>query len=162
RGIRDLIQGQADLPFDVGTVEDLLIAPLLRRLMQILRRTMILELNVARLQGLLHGHTPEERFRSFIERLEDHDTAPAPLQEYPVLARQLVIAVDQWADFSLEFLQNLCSDWDAIRVTFSADDAPGDLVQVIGNAGDNHRNGRSVQIAGFQSGLRLVYKPRSM
>jgi len=34
-----------------------------------LSRTLVLELNVARLQGLLQGDTPEERFKSFLQRL---------------------------------------------------------------------------------------------
>jgi lantibiotic modifying enzyme len=34
-----------------------------------LGRTMVLELNVARLQGLLEGNTQQERFQSFLQRL---------------------------------------------------------------------------------------------
>src|SRR5262249_49957013 len=33
---------------------------------------------------------------------------------------------------------------------------------VCGNAGDTHRGGRAVIIARFQSGLQVVYKPRSL
>ena len=38
---------------------------------------MVLELNVARLQGLLQGDTPEERFQSFLQRLRQRDIALA-------------------------------------------------------------------------------------
>ena len=36
------------------------------------------------------------------------------------------------------------------------------LTQVQGGAGDTHRGGRSVLIARFSSGFRVVYKPRSL
>jgi type 2 lantibiotic biosynthesis protein LanM len=122
---------------------------------------MVLELNVARLQGLLKGETPEKRWRSFLQCLSQRNTALNILQEYPVLAYQLVLCIDQWVAFSLEFLQHLCTDWEAIRTTFSQDSDPGVLVQVH-SAGDRHRNGRSVQIARFSSGFQVVYKPRPM
>jgi type 2 lantibiotic biosynthesis protein LanM len=162
KGAQGLIQGQADLPFDPGTVETLLLEKLPGSLLAMLSRTLVLELNVARLQGLLQGNTAEERFRSFIQRICKRETSLALLQEYPVLARQLVTRLDHWVNFSLEFLRHLCADWAAIRITFSPEDDPGVLVWVNGNMGDSHRDGRSVLIAGFSSGFRVVYKPRSM
>ncbi len=84
------------------------------------------------------------------------------LHEYPVLARQLIIRIDQWVRFVLEFLERLCADWDVIRHTFSAGKEPGVLEHLQTGAGDRHRMGRSVVISEFSSGLRLVYKPRSM
>lgn len=161
QGVQALIQTQADLPFDPETGEDILFANLPRRLMQMLSRTMALELNVARLQGILEGDTPEARFHNFVQRLRRRDTALAILQEYPVLARQLVTCIDHWAAFSLEFLQHLCADWQAIRTMFSPENDPGMLVQVE-RVSYECRGGRSVQIVGFTSGLKVVYKPRSL
>ena len=96
---------------------------------------MALELNVARLQGLLEGDTPEARFRSFSGRLRRRDIALALLQEYPVLARQLTICIDRWVAFSLEFLDHLCGDWNAIRNTFSRRQILARSVQ-LARAGD--------------------------
>lgn len=67
--VQSLIQTHANLPFDPNTVENLLFANLPGQLLSLLSRTMVLELNVARLQGLLSGNTPEERFQSFLQRL---------------------------------------------------------------------------------------------
>jgi lantibiotic modifying enzyme len=125
-------------------------------------RTLVLELHVARLQGLLHGETSDKRFRSFIERMRQREIALAMFQEYPVLARQLTICIEHWITYSLEFLQHLCADWDEIRTTFSPEADPGLLVELHGGAGDSHRGGRSVLIAKFSSGFQLVYKPRSL
>ena len=53
-------------------------------------------------------------------------------------------------------------DWEAIRTTFSPDANPGVLVELDGNRGDTHRGGRAVMVAGFESGLQVVYKPKSL
>lgn len=161
-GLQTLRQAYAELPFDLDTVEALLLSHLPAQLSPMLSRAMALELNIARLQGLLAGDTPEERFRSFLQRLRNPATALALLQEYPVLARQLVLGVERWVTVSLEFLQRLCADWAAIQALFSLDGDPGVLVRIQGGVGDTHRGGRSVLIATFSSGQKLVYKPRPL
>jgi len=157
-----LIDKWAMLPFDPQAIEDVLLMNLLDPLLLRLSRTMVLELNVARLQGFLEGDTPLERFISFIERLRRRDESMAILAEYPVLARQLALCIDQWLDGSLEFLGRLCADWPAIRAQFAADEDPGLLLELAGGAGDTHRGGRSVMIARFESGFQIVYKPKSL
>lgn len=161
-GIRTLIKGRSDLPFDPNVVAEMLVSNLPKQLLPMLNRTLVLELHVTRLQGFLKGDTPEERFRSFLERLRQRDVAVSILQEYPVLARQITICINHCVTFSLDFLQHLCADWDDIRTTFSPEDDPGLLVELNGGAGDSHRGGRSVLIAKFSSGFQLVYKPRSL
>jgi len=148
--------------FDSAAVAGLLFASLPQRLLAILSRTLVLELHVARLQGLLNGDTAEQRFRYFVERLRSTEVAIGILQEYPVLARQLVIHVDHWVDFSLEFLRHLRTDRDQIRSVFARENDPGLLIEIEGDMGDSHRRGRSVLIAKFASGLQIVYKPRSL
>jgi type 2 lantibiotic biosynthesis protein LanM len=161
-GIQALQQAHSKLPFDPSTVEQILFVNLPSRLLWMLSRTMILELHVARLQGLLEGNTPQARFHSFVRRLSQRDVALALLQEYPVLARQIILCINQWVRFSLEFLQHLCDDWEAIRAIFSPESSPGVLVQVRGGEGDQHREGCAVMIARFSSGFQVVYKPRSL
>jgi len=159
---RALAASGSDRPFDPNTAAGLLFAPLPQQLLPMLSRTMVLELHVARLEERLEGATAEERFRSFVEQLRQRDVALALLEEYPVLARQLVVRLDHWVNFSLEFLEHLTADWDLIRTTFASGDDPGGLVEVSGGVGDSHRGGRSVLIAKFTSGLQVVYKPRSL
>lgn len=149
-------------PFDASTIEEILFTDLPSRLGKAVSRIMILELNVARLMDQLQGDTPEERFRSFIDRQSNGESLLELLREYPVLARYLVVTLNQWVDSSLELLNHLCSDWQDICAAFSHEQDPGVLEQLGGGAGDSHRHGRSVRIARFRSGLRLVYKPKSM
>jgi type 2 lantibiotic biosynthesis protein LanM len=150
------------IPFDRRKIIDLLLANLLPALLMTLGRTLVLELNVARMRGQLQGTTPAERFLSFIQLLEQPETTVALFQEYPILARQVVLRIDTWVTFSLEFLGHLCADWLAVRAQFTPTAEPGLLATISGNAGDLHHGGRAVLIATFESGLRLVYKPRAM
>ena len=162
RGIQALGPHHPASPFNPDTIEPLLFENLRPQLVQMLSRTMALELNVARLQGILQGETPEQRCESFMQRLHQRDVALALLQEYPVLARQLVVCIDNWVMFSLEFLRHLCQDRQAIRDTFQLEADIGSLVAFKGRAGDSHRGGRAVVIAQFDSGFQIVYKPRSL
>ena len=149
-------------PFNYAAVARLLFAGLPQQLLAMLGRTLVLELNVARLQGVLQGETAQQRFHHFVERLRSPEIAIALLREYPVLARQLVIHIDHWVDFSLEFLRHLVADWGQICSLFAEGNDPGLLIEISGDIGDSHRRGRSVLIARFVSGLQVVYKPRSL
>ncbi|BAY89921.1 MULTISPECIES: type 2 lanthipeptide synthetase LanM family protein [unclassified Tolypothrix] len=160
--LQQLIQRQSELAFDADTVMEILLANVTKKLLQMLHRTMVLEINVARLQGLLNGDTPQERFQNFIANLRQPSQALALLQEYPVLTRQIKICIDHWVLFSLEFLRHLCADWSDICKLFSPENQPGVLIELQGSAGDSHRGGRSVLIAKFSSGLQIVYKPRTL
>ena len=157
-----LADDSPSLPFDPESIEGVLLVNLADPLLLRLGRTLALELNVARLQGLLAGETPEERYLDFLARLRQPQHARAILTEYPVLARQLTICIEQWVDVSLEFIQRLCVDWERIQERFCPDEKPGRLVDLMGGAGDTHRRGHSVMIAEFESGFRVVYKPKSM
>ena len=160
--VDELAATYAELPFDPAAIADLLLENLLGPLLMRLGRTMVLELNVARLLDQLEGDTTAARFHSFIARLQDPAAAQAILADYPVLARQLAICIDQWRAVSDEFLRRLCADWPDLCRHFSPAANPGPLVELVGGAGDTHRGGRAVMIAEFASGLRIVYKPKSL
>ena len=161
-GIADLGRRYPSVPFDAATIEEIFFAGLPAQVIRMLSRTAALEVNVLRLQGLLAGDTPEERFHHFAERLRQPEHALALWQEYPVLARQVVTCIRQWVANSLELLERLCADWERLRQLFSPEGDPGPLTRLGSEAGDRHRDGKSVTVLEFRSGLRLVYKPKSM
>jgi type 2 lantibiotic biosynthesis protein LanM len=161
-GLWVLARGTAEQrPFDPQTIERVLLGMLPDQVLGLMYRTLVLELNVARLQGQLAGESPAARFNSFVERLKMPEVAAGLLKEYPVLSRQISQAVDQWATMSLEFMRHLCADWKAIKGAFR----PGvrrDLLVEVSAGGDRHHEGRTVIIATFASGWKVVYKPRSL
>jgi type 2 lantibiotic biosynthesis protein LanM len=161
-GIADLVRRYPSVPFDPTTIEEILFVGLPAWLIRMMSRTAALEVNVLRLQGLLTGDTPEERFHHFAERLRQPEHALALWQEYPVLTRQVVTCIRQWVANSLELLERLCADWVRLRQMFSPEGDPGPLTRLGSEAGDRHQDGKSVTVLEFRSGLRLVYKPRSM
>lgn len=160
--IRDIERRHPGAPFDAVTVGPLLAANLPSSLQMVLNRTMVLELQLARQEGRLVGGSPESRFESFIESLRDPEIALAILRQYPVLARNAVEAVDRWRETSLELLERLAADWTELCALFASGTATGPLVELRTGLGDRHRNGRSVSLLRFASGLRLIYKPKSL
>ena len=128
----------------------------------LISRTMTLELHVARLRGQLQGETAEERFQYFVDQTAQRDVLLSLLEEYPVMARLAMTIIDHWVAFSSEFLRNLCADWQQICATFSPESDPGVLIAAEAGAGDTHRRGHSVIKLTFRSGLKLIYKPKSL
>jgi len=155
-------QNHSDAPFDPVFAVEIMSASLTARLLSLITKTMVLELNIARLEGRLQGATARERFVHFTEQLSRREMSLKLLSEYPVMARQLVRCVENWIDFSAEFLAHLAADWEEITKLFSADSKSGLLMEAAAGAGDTHRRGRSVIIVRFEGGLKLVYKPRSI
>ena len=149
-------------PFEPVSAVDTMSTNLTARLLGLLTKTMVLELNVARLEGRLRGTSARERFIHFTEDLSRRETAFRLFSEYPVLARQLVSCAENWVNFSAEFLEHLATDWKEITRLFNRDSTSGLLVEAAAGAGDTHRQGRSVIIARFENGFKLVYKPRSI
>ena len=162
KGIWEIADNANALPWDEKTVEKILTANLSKQLNGILIRTMVLELHVAGLQGHLNGVTTEERYKDFLRYIAQPDVSFSILQEYPVLARQVVLRIDQWVRTSLELLQRLSDNWEEILNRLAPEISPGVLTSLQGGAGDSHNDGRSVHILTFSSGLRVVYKPRSL
>lgn len=160
--VEKISQTYHELPFEPKTIVEVLYANLPGKLLSICSRTLVLELQISGLQGLLVGNTPQERFYSFIKQLRQPKQLLALLEEYPILARQLGTSIDQWVRFSQEFLEHLSADWEQIKDIFSPAQEPGQLIEVRTGEGDSHREGRSVAIAKFSSGFQLVYKPRSL
>jgi len=148
--------------FTAAATEELLAASLPALLLPVLARTLVLELHVARHQGLLQGDSAAERFRSFLGRLARHDVAVALLGEYPVMAREVLRELTQWVDTGLEVMARLAADAPLLIDRFFAGCHPGPLTGIDSGAGDRHRGGRSVRILSFAGGGRLVYKPRPL
>ena len=161
-GLREIAARRPGAPFDPATAGPLLAANLPSPLLLLMSRTIVVELQLARQEGRLTGETPEERFQDFIQSLCEPAAAVAVLRQYPVLARALVETVDRWVSVSLELLERFAADWPDLCALFAPDTDPGPLVRVRTGLGDSHRGGRTVTLFHCASGLRLIYKPKSL
>jgi lantibiotic modifying enzyme len=107
------------------------------------------------------GGLPETRACRFADRVL-RPPIPDLFTEYPVLARLLTLACKNWIAASLEPLQRLAADYQAIVDQFCAGREPGRLVDIQVGDADVHDGHREVLIIIFADGFRVVYKPRSL
>lgn len=139
-----------------------LLATLLKRLRSTAERALALEIHASRLEGRLQGDTPEERFANFVASLKQPAIAREILRRYPVMARDACRHAEQWVKTNLEMIDRFTADRAEIVHLFAGDEDPGTLAEVEIGLSDRHAGGRTVAILRFQSGLRLVYKPKPL
>ncbi|HEX8411895.1 MAG TPA: type 2 lanthipeptide synthetase LanM family protein [Thermoanaerobaculia bacterium] len=123
-----------------------------------LNRTLLVEMHILKLEEALEGDTPEARFRDFIGKLRSKPYALEILERFPVLARQIVLRLEQWLHACTELLQRLAND----AAQLNGGQPIGTLIDVYGALSDFHRQGRSVFILVFDSGFQVVYKPKPL
>lgn len=81
---------------------------------------------------------------------------------FPVLARLMSVVWLNWWNASREMLERLATDLPTIDATLWPDFPPGRLTEFRGDSGDTHDRGRSVAILTFESGGKVVYKPKNL
>ena len=138
-----------------------------------------------RLSGISH-RTLGGEFRIFRHALPARDGAWRGFEEHmhrggllelferrPVLLRLLATAISLWVEETAEFLRRLNADRESLGQFFGAGDGfrdrgdpdgndPGAVEEISSSLSDPHRRGRNVKIVRFASGLKVVYKPRSL
>jgi len=144
-------------------IETTLLMDLVKKLSTLSARTMVLELNIARVSEQLQGNSSEERLRYFSDvLLRDKEYTTNLFQEYAVLSRLLITRTNFWLRNIIELITRLNCDFKKLQETF-AQNSLGKLKNIqIQGVGDSHREGRSVGILTFDSGTKLVYKPRPL
>ncbi|MES4905859.1 MULTISPECIES: type 2 lanthipeptide synthetase LanM family protein [unclassified Streptomyces] len=133
------------------------------RLAMVLKPTMILEINVARVEGrLASGRTGEERYRLFVDSLTDPRAQHRLWTEYPVLARCVAELLDHWVASRTRFARHLRDDLGELRDALLSGARPGGVAAVRFGHGDVHRRGSSVCRVDFHDAPSVFYKPRSL
>jgi type 2 lantibiotic biosynthesis protein LanM len=160
--LRCLSPEQSSLRLPLQSAAGLFMPALERTLLRAVTPTLVLELNVARLRGLLVGSSGTERFQSFLTYMRHPQHLANLLREYPVLARLVSILVEDWLASSLELIRALLQDHAALGRVFNRGCDLGSIIAVSGDLGDRHHGGRSVTRVSFSSGVSIIYKPRSV
>lgn len=85
----------------------------------------------------------------------------ALLERFPLLARFIAVATDQWVETSAEWLGRLIADRAALETRFAI--APASRIAALRLfLTEPHHGGRSVCRLDFNDGTRLLYKPRPL
>lgn len=159
---RQLLDGRQPVSYDPETVLGLLVPDVVKRLGEIVMRSLVVEMHAARLAGRLSGTTPAERFESYVELLRSPVYAMEFFNEYPALAERAVSCCRRWEVFCREILERLELDFPELEERFGGARGLGRLCGILGQQGDLHNDGRKVVICELTCGTRIVYKPRSL
>jgi type 2 lantibiotic biosynthesis protein LanM len=100
-------------------------------------------------------------YREFVRTMLRHGLSDFFLT-YPVLARHVAVVAETWVVRTGELLERLEADRTAIARQFNNGQDPGAIVSATPALSDPHDGRRRVVALVFESGLRLVYKPRDV
>lgn len=138
---------------------------LLQQLVNLGTETLLFEFNKFREAHLSADKTTSEESRiiynSFVKNLLQNGGL-AFFNRYPVLARLIATTFDFWLESTTEFIQRLQEDFSAIGLTFSDDVKLGKVQAIETSLSNPHNRGRSVLALTFSSGIKVVYKPKSL
>jgi type 2 lantibiotic biosynthesis protein LanM len=106
-------------------------------------------------------------YQAFVQNLLQ-DGLLTFFQKYPVLGKLIATRIDFWVESTAEFLHRLKTDMPTIQQTFQPEQNNlvtyplGKVTEIKSNLSDPHQRGRSVTGLTFESGLKLVYKPKNL
>lgn len=105
--------------------------------------------------------TPDARYRAFITSMLD-DGLAAFWVAYPELARLTALIVEKWVETTGDLVSRLEADREAIRLELGGGVDPGFVIALEPALSDPHNGRRRVAALTFDSGLRVIYKPRDV
>ncbi len=83
-------------------------------------------------------------------------------EDKPVLLRLMAIMTRQWLNATGELVTRLDRDRDLVERQLLCGVPAGRVAEIEGNLSDPHNGGRSVRVLTFESGARVVYKPKDL
>lgn len=119
------------------------------------------ESRLSRLARRAAGQHSDRLYRAFVAH-QRADGLRTLGREYASLVRLLADVTRMWIDTTAELILRLDADADAIRDELLGGREPGAVRWVINGVSDRHMHGRGVAIIVFESGARVVYKPKPM
>lgn len=129
-------------------------------LSEIVHKTLVLELNLEKEQGLLIGESPEERYMHFVKSFDQIKKLNAFFDKYMVITRLLSSRSLFFIDHVNELVNRIVEDQKELMCEFRT----GDL-KIIGmkfGEGDTHQEGRTVTVLELLDSTKIVYKPKDL
>ncbi|MBE7385618.1 MAG: type 2 lantipeptide synthetase LanM family protein [Leptolyngbya sp. SIO1E4] len=102
-----------------------------------------------------------ELYEAFVEQ-HLGDGLRSLFAEHSVLGRLMATLVDLWVEATGEFLAHLQQDWSLIEQRFSPGHSLGKVIAIEPSLSDPHEGRRTVAILTFDTGLKVVYKPKKL
>lgn len=100
-------------------------------------------------------------YRAFVHAMLD-DRLQAFCAEYSALARQLCLRAEQWAFHVARLLARLNADGAELQATFLDGKPLQKVCAIRPGLSDRHHGGQQVAALEFESGLKLIYKPKNL
>ena len=108
------------------------------------------------------GAIPDHRlYDQFVDRIVENGWQDF-FSEYSVLAKMITILTNNWICNTSSFIHRLSDDIAELTTRFCCDVAPGKLTSYEGDISDSHDHGQGVISLKFESGLKLIYKPKNL
>lgn len=151
------------------SAHDALERTLLERLTELGAQVLLVEFNAHLALLQLDGVDPTDPtkdkttnayYSAFIADLKNGQLTEL-LGEYSMLARFMVTLFDQWIATSALLINRLDDDKLLLERKFNSSNLR-QVVRLDSNLSDPHHNGQTVCILTFESGFKVVYKPRSL
>ncbi|MEH2382894.1 MAG: type 2 lanthipeptide synthetase LanM family protein [Nostoc sp.] len=173
---QNLLQDALKEPFDnynklfADKVQTTLERKLLGSLAHIFAPTLMREFGEFRTSGnalkdfltiSVQGHSKRDKYQGFLDG-QLQDGFLSLFEKYSVLGRLVATTIDFWVESNAELLIRLATDWSTIQERFSPDQTLNQVVDIAAGLSDGHKRGRSVAILTFDTGLKLVYKPKDL
>ena len=143
---------------------------LIDNLAQLARDALAHELRITKLEtysgndfalGFLITTPPTTAYTIVVDRVAG-DERRVWWSQHAALARLFAIRCVAWVRSITEIMEHLDTDGAEIKNRFFDGEEPGSLVAISRGIADSHNGGRSVAILEFESGAKIVYKPRNM
>ena len=102
-----------------------------------------------------------QRYRAFVYSMLD-DGLSTFWVAYPVLARLTALVIEKWVETTNDLAARLEMDHEVIRLQLGGGVDPGCVTALAPALSDPHNGRRRVAALTFDSGLRVIYKPRDV
>src|SRR5699024_6536599 len=146
---------------DLHSIIDGILVGLSNKLQSLCLKTLILDLHLYKNSHLLVGDTERQRYDYFADVISQReDYIKELLTDYPVLNRLIQTTINQTIDNNLLIIEQFIRDSSNINKHFSGNFQT--LEKINNHLGDTHNKGKTVSILTFDSGDKLLYKPRSL
>lgn len=138
----------------------------LKRLSHLMTPTLHFEMKLEAATSLFHSEdrtASQQFYADFLRRrFFDPKALGQFFEEYPSLKEQIEICSELFIEHVEEFLDRLKKDLFRLEKTFQKGKPLGPIEELQMDLGDLHNRGRSVLMASFSSGKKILYKPKSL